>query len=59
MKKWEYKLISEPPKTGMLEAIINNQGKEGWELVSSYFIPEESTPGIKSERIYCIFKRPN
>lgn len=58
MKKWEYRLVSEPPSSGMIEAIINNLGKEGWELVSSYFIPEDPTTSYKSDRINFIFKRP-
>jgi hypothetical protein len=51
MQKWEYQVM--PTGTSInyasLRTVLNEQGKEGWELVATTTIDNQ---------LHCIFKRP-
>jgi hypothetical protein len=49
--KWEYKTTCEHPGE-CIEALLNELGAEGWELVSAYHDPH------KTSIAWCFLKRP-
>jgi hypothetical protein len=55
MKKWEYKFAEIHPPASQIdsEEEFERLGKEGWELITTYTIPE-TKEGIQS---MAIFKR--
>jgi hypothetical protein len=48
--KWEYHFFVVATGQSLVESSINELGKEGWELVTTYMNPSGAT--------YFVFKRP-
>ncbi|HVL84236.1 MAG TPA: DUF4177 domain-containing protein [Pseudonocardia sp.] len=49
LKRWEY--LTAPVLIHSTQAILNNFGRDGWELVAV-------TPGMNPENLVAWFKRP-
>lgn len=56
MNKWEYKIME--IHIHYMQEVLNDEGSEGWELVTAYKMRSAFYPENDCTDHYCIFKRP-